>query len=68
MLFRVSYIQNGSPVLWCFLDASKAFDLGDHSILFKILVNRGLPLVIVRVFNVMVQYAEDAGTLGLVPF
>ena len=29
------YIQNGSPVLGCFLDASKAFDLVDHSILFK---------------------------------
>ena len=42
------YIQNGSPVLGCFLDASKAFDLVDHSILFDILLNRGLPLAIVH--------------------
>ena len=42
------YTQNGSPVLGCFLDASKAFDLVDHTILFNILLNRGLPLVIVR--------------------
>lgn len=42
------YIQNGSQVLGCFLDASKAFDLVDHSILFEILLKRGLPLAIVR--------------------
>ena len=29
------YIHNGSPVLGCFLDASKAFDLIDHGILFE---------------------------------
>ena len=35
-------------MLGCFLDASKAFDLVDHGILFKILLERGLPLSIVR--------------------
>ena len=42
------YTHNGSPVLGCFLDASKAFDLVDHGILFQILLDRGLPSVIVR--------------------
>ena len=34
-------------MLGCFLDASKAFDLVDHQILFRILLERGLPLPIV---------------------
>ena len=42
------YINNGSPVLGCFLDASKAFDLVDHDILFRILLKRGLPLVLLK--------------------
>ena len=42
------YIHNGSPVLGCFLDASKAFDLIDHGILFDTLMKRGLPFPIVR--------------------
>ena len=32
------YLHNGSPVLGCFLDASKAFDLVDHDILFEALM------------------------------
>ena len=42
------YIDNGSPVLGCFLDASKAFDLVDHDILYEALMKRGLPLAIIR--------------------
>ena len=41
------YTQNGSPVLGCFLDASKAFDVIDHGILFDTLTKRGLPFPIV---------------------
>ena len=37
------YIHNGSVVYGCFLDASKAFDLLDHHILFSKLQERGLP-------------------------
>ena len=32
------YLHNGSTVLGCFLDASKAFDLVDHDILFEALM------------------------------
>ena len=42
------YIHNGSSVLGCFLDASKAFDSVDHGILFKKKSDRGLPLAVVR--------------------
>ena len=42
------YLQNGSPVLGCVLDASKAFVLVDHDILFEALMKRGLPLAIIR--------------------
>ena len=37
------YTHNGSSVLGCFLDASKAFDLVDHDILFRILLYRTWP-------------------------
>ena len=42
------YIHRGSSVLGCFLDASKAFDLVDHGMLFDKLLTRGLPISIVR--------------------
>ena len=29
------YIHNGSAVLKCFLDASKAFDMVDHGVVFS---------------------------------
>ena len=47
-LLKTNYLHRGSSVLGCFLDASKAFDLVDHGILFKILLERGLPLSIVH--------------------
>ena len=36
------YTHRGSSVLGCFLDASKAFDLVDHQILFRILLEHDL--------------------------
>ena len=48
------YLHNGSPVLGCFLDASKAFDLVDLDILFEALMKRGLPLAIIRFFAFLV--------------
>ena len=45
------YNQRGSPVFACFLDASKAFDLVRHDILFEQLLSRGLPSVVVRLLH-----------------
>ena len=42
------YIHCGSAVMGCFLDASKAFDLVNHGILFQKLLNRGLPVPVVH--------------------
>ena len=42
------YMHNGTAVLGCFLDASKAFDMVDQGILFHILLERGLPLPVLR--------------------
>ena len=41
------YRSQSSPVFICFIDASKAFDLVCHWILFKKLLNR-LPIIIIR--------------------
>ncbi len=43
------YMQRGSRVYGCFLDATKAFDLVDHGILFKKLIARNMPPIITRV-------------------
>ena len=46
------YLHRGSNVFGCFLDASKAFELVDHGILFKRLLERNFPLPIVRLLLV----------------
>ena len=40
-------MRNGSAVLGCFLDVSKAFDLVDHGVLFQNFL-RGLPLPVLK--------------------
>ena len=42
------YKQNSSPVLLCYLDATKAFDRVNNWLLFKKLLDRNTPLHIVR--------------------
>ena len=42
------YLQRSSSIFACFLDASRAFDLVKHSLLFEKLVTRGLPHLVVR--------------------
>ena len=44
------YLHEGSPVFATFLDASKAFDLVNHEILFRRLLDKGLPVHLVRFF------------------
>ena len=44
------YHSLSSPVYVCFLDASKAFDKLNHWTLFYKLLDRGMPLIIVRLF------------------
>ena len=45
------YKSNGSPLYLCCLDLSKAFDRVDHSLLFRKLLGRKLPAVIVRMLQ-----------------
>jgi len=56
------YKQHNSPVFTCFLDASRAFDRVNHWSLFKKLVERGVPLLIVRLlsywYNVQTFYVK----------
>ena len=42
------YNNHGNNMHVCYLDASKAFDRVDYSVLFRKLVNRGIPGYIVR--------------------
>lgn len=48
-LETISYFhRNGSEVYTCLMDMSKAFDTVKHSLLFKKLLDQGLPPVVVR--------------------
>ena len=54
------FLRNGSSVFSCLMDMTKAFDLVKHSTLFKKLIQKGLPLIIVRllIFQYMNQTAN----------
>ena len=44
-------MHRNTPVFACFLDASKAFDLVNHNFLFQLLLDRGLPVCVVRLLR-----------------
>ena len=43
------YKRHNSPVFSCFMDATKAFDRVNHWTMFRKLINRNIPLFIVRI-------------------
>ena len=45
------YTKQNSSVFTCFLDAAKAFDRVSHWTLFSKLIQRNIPLVIVRIIS-----------------
>ena len=45
------YNSQSSPVYICFMDASKAFDRTNHCILFRRLLGRKVPSIIVRILD-----------------
>jgi len=47
------YLNSGTPVFTCFLDASKAFDKVCHFTLFSKLLARGLPILALRLIVFM---------------
>lgn len=54
----ITYFQrNGSSVYSCLMDMSKAFDNVKHSVLFKKLLDQGLPSIIVR--YILVTYKHQ---------
>ena len=45
------YKRQNSPVFLCFMDATKAFDRVNHWTLFRKLINRNIPLFIIRILQ-----------------
>ena len=51
------YLMSDSIIFVCLLDASKAFDRVHHTMLFRKLIDRGIPLYIVKIMSYW--YAEQ---------
>ena len=47
------FLRNGSEVFVCLMDMTKAFDMIQHSVLFKKLLESGLPPIFVRLLLCM---------------
>ena len=45
----IDYKSQSTSIYVCFMDASKAFDRVNHWLLFKKLIDRGMPLIFVRI-------------------
>ena len=51
------YKSQSTSIYVCFMDASKAFDRVNHWLRFKKLIDRGMPLIIVRI---LMEYTQKA--------
>ena len=49
------YLLNGSEVFSCCVDLSKAFDRVQHDMLFKLLIDRDIPVLILRIIYDMYE-------------
>ena len=58
------FLRNGSPVITCLLDCSKAFDLCKFSVLFTKLLDKNMPPIVVRMLIFI--YEEQEGCVKLV--
>ena len=47
------FLRNGSEVFICLMDMTKAFDMVQHSLLFKKLLQSGLPPIVIRLLFFM---------------
>lgn len=56
------YVNAGGPVFACFLDASKAFDRVCHSTLFMKMLERGIPVSVVKLL--MYWYSHQTMTVN----
>jgi len=60
------YVNNGSSVYCTFLDALKAFDRVEYSKLFRLLLKRQLPAVILRMlYNLYVSHVTRVDWNGV---
>ena len=48
VLETIDFFRNHSDVFFCTMDMTKAFDLGQHSLLFRKLFKGGLPFIFIR--------------------
>ena len=52
------FLKNGSEVFICLMDMTKAFDMVKHSVLFKKLLDNGLPVIFIRLLIFMYKHQK----------
>ena len=52
------FLKNGSEVFICLMDMTKAFDNVKHSILFRKLLDQGLPVIFIRLLLFMYKHQK----------
>ena len=62
---RNYYLDYGANIYACFVDFSKAFDRVDHTRLFNKLIDRNIPIFIVRILSYWYSFQTLAMTWGM---